>query len=295
MPVPLEVSDKISNLNDQIANVSRILGKSRDRKKVFEAIYRGKKRVKTKKEIAHMTRLSEIRILQEGGKLAANHIVDPLKIKGQTAYRKIPFFSYHKKEILRLAGNKAKLLAFPTKVNPRPGPNITQITIRYPSKSFDVVQLTIDDIDSFSKIRLVKSEVKLTPIYEKSFKEGIKKIIGEAGTFTDWGGEKNDLYTTRLRVKNRRVVTAVAFKGRGKKGVLKPNMMGKNGDQILRLFQSDADIFVLQYWGQIDQSIYEQMNSFAIQKSALNRKKIYYCIIDGYDTARIVQAYKTFF
>jgi len=293
--MPLEVSDKISNLNDQIANVARILGKSRDRKKVFEAIYRGKKRAKTKKEITQWTRLSEIRVLQEAGKLAVNQIVDPLKIKGQTAYRKIPFFSHHKKEILRLAGNKAKLLAYPTKVNPRPGPSITQITIRYPTKLFDVVQLTIDDIDSFSKIRLVKSGVQLKPIDEKRFKEGIKKIIGEAGEFTDWGGEKNDLYTTRLRVKNKRVVTALAFKGRGEKGILKLSMMGKNGDQILRLFQSDADLFVVQYWGQIDQSIYEQMNSFAIQKSALNGKKIYYCVIDGFDTARILEAYKPFF
>ena len=293
--MPLEVSDKISNLNDQIANVSRILGRSRDRKKVFEAIYHGKKRVKTKKEIAHMTRLSEIRILQEGGKLVANHIVESLKIKGQTAYTKILFFSHHKKEILRLAGNKPKLAAFPTKVNPRPGPNITQITIRYPSKSFDVVQLTIDDIDSFSKIRLVKTEVKLTPIDEKRFKEGIKKIIVEAGEFTDWGGEKNDLYTTRVIVKNKRISAAFAFKGRAKKGILKPSMMGKNGDQILRLFQSDADLFILQYWGQIDQSIYEQMNSFAIQKSALNGKRIYYCVIDGFDTARLLKAYKLLF
>jgi len=293
--MPLEVSDKISNLNDQIANVSRILGRSRERKKVFEAIYRGKKQVKTKKEIAKVAYLSEIRVLQEAGKLAANNIVDMVKIEGQTGYRKIPFFSHHKIEILRLAGNKEKISAFPTKINPRRDNKITYITIKYPTKSFDVVQLTIDDIDSFSKIRLVKSEVQLRPVDEEKFKEGIKKIIGEAGKFTDWGGEKNDLYTTRLRVKNRRVPTAVAFKGRGKKGILKLNMMGKNGDQILRLFQTDADLFILQYWGQIDQSIYEQMNSFAIQKSALNGKRIYYSVIDGFDTARILEAYKQFF
>src|SRR4030043_1668803 len=293
--MPLEVSDKISNLNDQIANVSKILGNSRDRKKVFEAIYRGKKRVKTKKEIAQVTRLSEIRVLQEAGKLVANHIVESLKIKAQTAYKKIPFFSHHKREILRLEGNTAKLAAFPTKVNPRSGPNLTQITIRYPSKSFDVVRLTVDDIDSFSKIRLVKNEVQSKPIDEKWFKEGIKKIIGEAGEFTDWGGEKNDLYTTRVTVKGKRISAAFAFKGRGKKGILKPNMMGKNGDQILRLFQTDADLYILQYWAQTDQSIHEQMNSFAIQKSALNRKRIYYCVIDGLDTTRLLEGYKRFF
>jgi hypothetical protein len=53
----IDVSDKISNLQDHIANAAKILGSSNDRKKVFNAIYRGKKTFKTKREIANATGL----------------------------------------------------------------------------------------------------------------------------------------------------------------------------------------------------------------------------------------------
>jgi hypothetical protein len=132
---------------------------------------------------------------------------------------------------------------------------------------------------------------QMKPIAEKRFKEGVKKIIGENGKFTDWGGEKNDLFTTKVRIKGKRIPSAFAFKGKGKKGILKPKDFGKNGDQIQRLFQSDAQLFVLQYWNQLDPSVYEQLRTFAITKSVLTGQKIYFGIIDGDDTQRLVMAY----
>ena len=92
---------------------------------------------------------------------------------------------------------------------------------------------------------------------EAKFKKGIQGIIAETGRFQDWGGEKNDLHTTRLRLNGKRVATAWAFKGKGKKGILTPNMMGRNGDQIPRLFNSAAKIYLLQYWDQIGEAVYE--------------------------------------
>ena len=67
--------------------------------------------------------------------------------------------------------------------------------------------------------------------------------------------------------------------------------MGKQGDQIQRLFRAPADAFFVQYWAQISESIIEQMQSFAYTKSALNGNRVYYGIIDGYDTRRIIKAY----
>ena len=127
---------------------------------------------------------------------------------------------------------------------------------------------------------------------EDKFKKGIKKILGEKGKFQDWGGEKNDLYTTRVKIDGKRVATAFAFKGPGKRGKLTPKMMGKNGDQIQRLFASGAaDVYVLQYWAQIDESVVEQMKALATARSATERKKIRYGVIDGIDSARIIKAY----
>jgi len=82
-----------------------------------------------------------------------------------------------------------------------------------------------------------------------------------------------------------------ALKGKGKKGILRPNMLGKNGDQIQRLFDGKAEVYVLQYWGQIHESVYELMHKIAVATSALESRKIYYCIMDGQDTTRLLLAY----
>ena len=67
--------------------------------------------------------------------------------------------------------------------------------------------------------------------------------------------------------------------------------MGHNGDQVQRLFRSTAEVFIVQYWNRIEESILEQMKSFAIAKSALEGRKILYGIIDGQDTARLIAVY----
>jgi hypothetical protein len=47
--------------------------------------------------------------------------------------------------------------------------------------------------------------------------------------------------------------------------------MGKNADQIQRLFIEDADVFLQQYGGQIANSVIQQMATYAQAKSALDR------------------------
>jgi hypothetical protein len=71
--------------------------------------------------------------------------------------------------------------------------------------------------------------------------------------------------------------------------------MGKQGDQIQRLFRAPAEVFLVHYWNQIDESILEQMKAFATTKSAFEGKRIYYGVIDGQDTFRMLQAYKECF
>ncbi len=160
-----------------------------------------------------------------------------------------------------------------------------------PKNVVDVRQITIDDIDSFAAVKRSKSSVVVKPYYEIKIKDGIKRIIGENGEFQDWGGEKNDLHTTRIIINGKRTTTAIALKGQGTRGPLTPKKMGKNGDQIQRLFQSSADAFLIQYHGQIEESVIEQMKSFAIMKSTLENRRICYGVIDAQDTARLVAAY----
>lgn len=293
--MPIEVSDKMSNLNDHIVNAAKVIGRSKDRKKVFEELYRGKKLVKTKTELMASTGLKEVRLLQVLKEFKAHEMIERTKVDRETAYKKIGFYSQYKTKILRYAGNSKALARIPTKTNPKPHGEVTRLAVAFARKSFDVRKLTIDDIDSFRKVRKVKADGPSKPIDEAKFKAGLQKILNEKGVFNDWGGEKNDLYTTRFQVSGRRIAAAFAFKGKGKKGVLRPNMLGKNGDQIQRLFEAQADVFVLQYWNQIHESVYEQVHKMAVATSAETNRKILYCIIDGEDTARLVKAYKKLF
>ena len=192
------------------------------------------------------------------------------------------------------SSQKEKLERFPTKISPK----IERISVPIflPKKAVSVKQLTVDNIDSFAKVRDLRHlEYQNIPIEEFKFKQGLQKILGEQGTFQDWGGESDDLFSTRLVIKGERKNATFGLKGRGTKGILTPKKMGKRGDQIQRLFRAPADVFLIQYWGQIDESIIEQMKQFAIAKSALENRIIYFGVIDDQDTLRILIAYNDCF
>ena len=291
MSLPISVTDSRSSPDDQIRHAAKVIGSSQHRAAVFHEIYRGKKKIKTVEDIHQETKLPRVRVLQEAKKLASNHVVTQTKFNGDTAYQKDPFYNEHKKKILKLAENPQKLAKYPTKVTPRPIGGALEV-ISIPRQRININQITIDDIDSFSKVRRVSDQIPLLPpMLEKKFKRGIKRILGERGKFTDWGGERNDLYTTRLKLAGKRRAAAFAFKGRACRGKLTPASMGKNADQIQRLFMSSAEVFLIQAWNQIDESVLHQMEQFAKINSIHNAKTVWFGVIDGQDSGRLVRAY----
>lgn len=284
-----KVTDVSGNRQDKIANAAKVIDKSKDRLQVFLTIYSGKK-IKTVTEILEATNLKgEIRVLQEGKRLASEDIVNQTKKDGKTAYEKIDFYTHNKNRILSLVKNKEKLKKFPTKTNPQVQ-TTTNVTVHFNKNLVQIKLITIDDVNSFSKARKQKeSDVK--QVYENEVKQVLKNAIGESGKFIDWGGETDDLYSTRLRLNEKRISVAFGLKGRGTRGILTPKKMGKNGDQIQRLFQSPAEVFFVQHVDQIAESVIDQMKTHAIAKSVTEGKKIYYGIIDGKDTSRLISAY----
>jgi hypothetical protein len=290
--MPTHVTDARSNFNDQLVYASRVIGRSSARAAVFDAICTGKKKVKTRDEISASTGLTAKQVLDAGKRLAASQIVTQTRKDGQTAYEKDSVYAPQKAKILRLARDPKARDKIPTKVSPRPSnTGFTQVPLMLPLKLTSVKQITLDDIQTFAQVQRVVQRKAYVRMPEKVFKTGIQNLVNEPGTFSDWGGEGNDLFTTRLQVGGKRKATAFAFKGPGKKGKLTPGKMGKNGDQIQRLFRSSAEVFIVQYWSEIDESVLEQMKYFAIAKSALEESSIMYGIIDGADSARIVAAY----
>ena len=289
--MPINVADVRANLNENILHAVAIIGRSQDRRSVFEAIYRGKKEVKTVDDIARDAGLSRVRVLQEGGRLNANQIVEKTKKDNQTAYKKDETYTHNKNKILSILDNPRNARKLPTKQNPQVTSNIYKIIIA--GKKPKVTALTVDDIDSFRDVRKfsnIDTSLKLEKIPEHKIKTGLQKIIGETQAFKDWGGEKNDLYTNKLWFKGKRRTAAFALKGKATRGTLTPSKMGKNGDQIARLMGSAAEIFFIVYHSKIDESIVSQLEAFALGKS-LSGKAIWYGVIDGDDLNRLYQAY----
>lgn len=291
--MPRSVSDVRSNASDQIAHAVKVLGRSKQRLKIFKTIYRGKKRAKTVNEIATSIGLNRVRVLQEGKWLADNQIVRQIVTAGITAYEKDRFYSAYKDRILRLVQDPVAFDKLETKTRPRlVWPKGKDTTIRIPSERIQVRYITIDDVDSFERVQRTSVEPgKYKPMPEAQFKGGIAKILGESGRFEDWGGERHDLYTNKIRIAGRRLPGAFAFKGGGTKGILTPGKMGKNGDQIQRLFKTPAVVFLIQYWAQISDSVVDQMAEFAKIKSVGEGTRIQYGIIDGDDSNRLIKAY----
>lgn len=232
-----------------------------------------------------------MKVLQEANILFNNKIIKKTRIDKKLYYIKDPFFSQHKRKILNIAGNQKAIKKIPTKSNPI-FPSL-DIKISIPQEQVSIKQLTIDDVDSFKRVKevVLDDDYKNQPILENKFKLGLQKILGEQGIFIDWGGENDDLYSNRLLLKGCRISTSFGLKGKSQKGKLTPKKMGKNGDQVQRLFRTPAEVFIVQYWGQIDQSIIEQMKAFAIMKSRIEGETIYYGVIDGQDTLRLIKAY----
>lgn len=293
--MPLNVADIRANLNENIMHAVTIIGKSHDRRIVFEAIYRGKKGVKTVDDIAKETGLSRVRVLQEGGTLHANQIVEKTKKDKQTAYKKDETYTHHKKKILSYLDNPKGAKKLPTKQKPEV--TSTSYKIIVSGKKPKVSVVTVDDIDSFRNVRKIINidiSLNLAKIPEQKIKTGLQRIIGETNPFKDWGGEKNDLYTNKLWFKGKRRSAAFALKGKATQGPLTPGKMGKNGDQIARLVGSSAEMYFVVYHSKIDESVFAQLEAFALGK-ALSGKSIWYGVIDGDDLNRLYQAYLTSF
>jgi hypothetical protein len=291
----LSVRDSASNANENIEHAAKIIGRSKSRRAVFKAIYAGKPRWKSVSQLMAATSLSRVRVLQEGGRLAANEIVSQEKKDGEVAYGKIGFFQSHKAMILRLAADAHARAQFPTKRKVSGNSNGV-VTFTVPRTHARTKQITIDDINSFANVKTIAPGGYLPrKVSEKRFKNGVQKILGQKGKFVDWGGEKNDLYSTRLSIGSKRYAVAFGFKGPATKGKLTPKKLGKNGDQIQRLFTSAAQVFLIQYWNEIDESVITQMEQLAIARSVFTGDKIFYGLLDGQDSMRLFRAYPNMF
>jgi hypothetical protein len=155
-------------------------------------------------------------------------------------------------------------------------------------------ELHITNIDSFSKvIDFLEKETQslnlqeLKNISEEYIKKSFAEIIHEGSVPKDWGGEKSDLFSNNVIINRKKVSSAFMFKGPAKFHKMKISDLGKNGDQIDRLFSEPAELMVLQHSHEVSSEVRNMMRAYA--ERIFNLK--HFIIIDGYDTLRILKAY----
>jgi hypothetical protein len=157
----------------------------------------------------------------------------------------------------------------------------------------DNLSLPVQNIDQFKNVDFQwnpsKAEFnRLRDIPEKQVKELFCSLLSEADVPKDWGGEETDIFSSNLTVEGKRCSAAFLLKGPANFHEMTPADCGKNGDQIYRLFNTPADVFVLQHCHKVTPAVRKTMEAFALSQYS---RSCMYTIIDGYDTARILHSH----
>jgi hypothetical protein len=159
-------------------------------------------------------------------------------------------------------------------------------------------RLHVEDVDSFAKVRDVHPRMIagfLKDGYldqaEDAIQRALESVLGVSFHKKDWGGEGNDLYTSNVLVNGARIPTAFMLKGKGQRSrTMEVKHCRKNGGQVIRLFQSPAYLFVIQFVGNISEAVIQHAQSEVAQLK-LQGKETHFLILDGQDTARLMHAY----
>jgi hypothetical protein len=158
-----------------------------------------------------------------------------------------------------------------------------------------VTRLNMEEIDSFSGaaplndagVAALLQNGWLKSVPEEEVKSSIHAIVGDTFVRSDWGGERSDVYTANVYVGGRRLHTAMALKGPSGGRRVSIASYGKNGDQIVRLFEEPAELFIVQSNGVFDSTLIKHVE----QTARAARRPVHYCLMDARDTARLLVGY----
>jgi hypothetical protein len=125
---------------------------------------------------------------------------------------------------------------------------------------------------------------RLRTVPERQVKAALAALIGEPVVPADWGGEINDLYTSRLVVGGRQHSAAFLLKGPARFSPMTIGHLGKNGDQLTRLGTSPAEVLVLQHCHYIRPEVISYLQDVASNFRHVRR----YLVLDGPDTYRLL-------
>lgn len=114
---PVAVTDSLANRPEYVVTLARLIGGGR-KKAIFAAVYEGKRGTKTVTEIAEKLNLTEKQVLDTGIALVHGQAIGQIAVGGRVAYSKLPAVKAMRDEILKIAGNPAKIEQVVTKRKP---------------------------------------------------------------------------------------------------------------------------------------------------------------------------------
>ena len=128
-------------------------------------------------------------------------------------------------------------------------------------------------------------------VAEDVVKMALEQILDVPFHRKDSPAELDDIYTANVIVNGSRRATAFMLKGPGI-GTKEMDVKhcGSKGNQLVRLFDAPADLFVIQFTGRIAEMVIKDVEG----KVAVLRgrgKQAYFLIMEGQDTARVLFAY----
>lgn len=172
------------------------------------------------------------------------------------------------------------------------GELVSRLSRHAPSLASRAKRIYLEDLDSFARMRGItrSAATKLVPldIPERKVKELLCKVLGVAPIPEDWGGERSDLVAD-VGYRGKTITAAFMLKGKGTRGRLTISRCGKNGDQVIRLIEEPARLFVIQHVDAIDSNV-TKLLKIAVGSIA-KTEQLYYCVADGVETARLFEAY----
>jgi hypothetical protein len=134
-----------------------------------------------------------------------------------------------------------------------------------------------------------KEFARLAQFPERTVKELICELLGEHEVPSDWGGEECDVFSANLTVGSARQTGAFLLKGPAAFHPMTPKDCGKNGDQIYRLFNIPAHVYIVQHCHNIGAAVRKTVEAFAFGRSFIAPCR--YVIMDGIATARLLRAH----
>lgn len=153
--------------------------------------------------------------------------------------------------------------------------------------------LGIDQIESFNAACAITRQAVANLKYplqiaEDDVKAAIHDILAEPFVTAHSPAELSDIFTSATKIDGASVLAGFLLKGPGLgRNVMRIADLGTNGNQVIKLTRSEAELLVVQFVGQIDQDVYAHLRQ-AIASLRTEGRPAVGSVWDGVDTARLL-------